>query len=167
MRELYFLSVWLHILAATVWIGGLFFLMLVIVPWLRSGAREPAMFLRETATRFRTVAWTCFAVLFVTGSYNLWYRGVRLHDLASTDWLFSRGGSPVAAKLAVFLVVVALSARHDFVIGPAASDAMRDHPGAPETERLRRQASLHGRANAVFALVLVFIAVAIVRGWPF
>ncbi len=81
MRALYLLSVWIHILAATVWIGGMLFLVLVVVPWLRKGKRpDAAVFLRETGTRFRNVGWICFALLAVTGTFNLWMRGVRLSD---------------------------------------------------------------------------------------
>jgi hypothetical protein len=39
-------------------------------------------------------------------------------------------------------------------------------PGSPEAARLRRMASLLGRANALLALALLAIAVALVRGWP-
>lgn len=166
MRAFYFLSVWLHILAATIWIGGMYFLILVVVPWLRSGAREPGVFLRETAGRFRTVAWICFATLFVTGTFNLWIRGVRPGDFASAEWLASAFGSAVAVKVAVFVAVLLLSARHDFVIGPRASAAILAQPGSADTQRLRLQAARHGRANALLALLLVMAGVAIVRGWP-
>jgi len=167
MFTLYLLSVWLHVMAATIWIGGLFFLMLVVVPWLRSGASaEPARLLRETAGRFRTVAWACFAILLVTGTFNLWMRGVRPANFVSADWLVSPYGSVVVAKLVVFLVLIALSARHDFVIGPKAAAAIQQAPQSPETARLRREASLHGRVNALLALVLVALAVMIVRGRP-
>jgi uncharacterized membrane protein len=167
MFTLYLLSVWLHVMAATIWIGGLFFLMLVVVPWLRSGSSaEPARLLRETAGRFRTVAWACFAVLLVTGTFNLWMRGVRPDNLLNADWLTSPFGSVVVAKLVVFLVLVALSARHDFVVGPKAAEAIQRDPQSPETARLRREASLHGRVNALLALLLVAIAVMIVRGRP-
>jgi putative copper resistance protein D len=167
MFTLYLISVWLHVMTATIWVGGLFFLMLVVVPWLRSGtSAEPSRLLRETAGRFRTVAWACFAILLVTGTFNLWMRGVRPADFASAGWIVSPFGSVVVAKLVVFLALVLLSARHDFVIGPKAASAIQAAPDSPVTARLRREASLHGRINALLALVLVALAVMIVRGRP-
>jgi copper resistance protein D len=167
MFTLYLVSVWIHVMAATIWFGGLFFLMLVVVPWLRSGASgEPAMLLRGTAGRFRSVAWACFAILFVTGAFNLWMRGVTLASFADAGWLASPFGGVVVAKLVVFLVLIALSARHDFVVGPKAVAAIQQAPQSPEAARLRREASLHGRVNALLALLLVALAVMIVRGRP-
>lgn len=164
---LYFISVVLHILAATIWIGGIAFLVLVVVPWLRGGGRVAAgAFLRETGERFRTVGWTCFGVLLVTGTYNLWYRGVRPRHLVDPTWLQSPVGSAIALKLAVFALVLCISVVHDFSVGPRATRAIALDPTSPEAARLRQQASLLGRANALLALVLIVIAVAIVRGWP-
>lgn len=168
MHALYVLSVWLHVLAAITWIGGMFFLVLVVVPWLRRGGdrAQAARFLRETGSRFRDVGWICFAVLLVTGIFQLWRRGVRWGDFASPEWLGSPFGLAVVLKLAVFAVVLGVSAVHDFVLGPRATVAVERDPRSPESERLRRRASLLGRANVLFALALVLLGVVIVRGWP-
>ncbi len=167
MHALYVLSVWLHILAATLWIGGMGFLVLVVVPWLRSDGRQIAgLLLRKTGPRFRTVGWTCFGVLVVTGIFNLWVRGVRLANFCDPSWLSSPFGRAVVAKLAVFILVVLVSAHHDFVVGPKATEAIESDPSSPATTRLRAQAQRAGRLNALFALVLVGIAVILVRGSP-
>jgi len=167
MHVLYLVSVWLHILAAITWIGGMFFLVLVVVPWLRRGDRaRAAALLRETGTRFRDVGWTCFVVLAVTGTYNLSARGVRLGDLVRPAWLASPFGRAVVLKLVLFLVVLVVSAVHDFVVGPRASDALERDPRSSAAERLRRVASLLGRGNAMLALALVALGVILVRGWP-
>ncbi|MCA9675811.1 MAG: DUF4149 domain-containing protein [Kofleriaceae bacterium] len=167
LHTLYLVSVWLHILAAMTWIGGMLFLVLVVVPWLRRGDRATAAaFLRDTGTRFRDVGWTCFGVILATGTFNLWVRGVRIADLARPSWRASPFGKAVLWKLAVFALVLVVSAYHDFVIGPRATAALRDAPGSVAAERLRRRASWLGRLDAVLALILVALAVILVRGWP-
>ncbi|MCA9529505.1 MAG: CopD family protein [Myxococcales bacterium] len=165
MRVLYFFSVWLHILAAITWIGGMLFLVLVVVPWMRQGHRiEAGAFLRETGVRFRNVGWTCFGILLVTGTFNLWVRGVRLENFTSPEWLSSSFGQTVVLKLAFFVAVLVVSSVHDFVVGPRATVAIERGPGSPEAMALRRRASMLGRLNLLFALVLVALGVMIVRG---
>lgn len=167
MHALYLVSVWLHILAAITWIGGMMFLVLVVVPWLRSGARANAgTFLRETGKRFRTVGWVCFGVIVVTGPFNLWVHGVRFASFADPDWRASSFGTVVMLKISVFVAILAVSSIHDFLVGPSATLAMERDPRSPEVERLRRRASLLGRANALLALLIVALAVVLVRGAP-
>ncbi|MCA9557894.1 MAG: DUF4149 domain-containing protein [Myxococcales bacterium] len=167
MHALYLVSVWLHILAATAWIGGMFFLVLVVVPWLRSGGRRDAStFLRETGVRFRKVGWICFGVLVATGTLNLWFRGIGFADLAQAEWRASPFGRILAWKLGVFAVVLIVSALHDFYVGPHAARVIGAGPDTAEAARARRRASLLGRANMLLALVLVAVGVMLVRGAP-
>lgn len=167
MHLLWLISVYLHVLAAIVWIGGAFFLMLVVVPWLRTGDRAQAgKLLRETGPRFRDVGWVCFAILLVTGTYNLYVRGVRFGSFVDDVWLGSAFGRAVLVKLGVFALVLVVSAVHDFSLGPRASVEVERDPRAPEAEALRKKASMLGRLNVLFALVLVGVGVVLVRGWP-
>jgi len=167
MYTLYLVSVWIHILAAMAWIGGMLFLVLVVVPWLRAGGRVDAgVFLRETGARFRNVGWVCFGVVVVTGTFNLWYRGVRLADFVNAGWLASSFGKTVLVKLGAFALVLVVSAVHDFVVGPRATTAIAADPRSAEAQRARRHASVLGRLNVLFALVLVAAGVMLVRGVP-
>lgn len=167
MHSLYLLSVFLHILAAIIWVGGMFFLVLVIVPWLRQGDRaRAATMMRDVGTRLRDIGWVCFAVLTVTGTFNLWVRGVRIASFTDPIWLDSSFGKSVVAKLTVFAVILASSAVHDFIIGPRATELVSADPRSPAAEALRRKASIMGRMNAVLALIAVAIAVTLVRGTP-
>lgn len=169
MRLLYLTSVWIHIIAATVWIGGLFFLVLVVVPWLRgggAGAVDAGTLLRQTGVRFRSVGWICFGLVLLTGLFNLWVRGVRPENLIDPGWWTSDFGSAVGLKLLAFTMVIAVSWIHDFRIGPRATEAIRRDPRSEETQALRKRASQLGRLNGVLALVLVALGVVLVRGWP-
>ncbi len=167
MRTLYLLSVWIHILAAAVWFGGMAFLVLVVVPWLkRSGAAGAGALLRDTGQRFRTVGWVCFALFLATGSFNLWVRGVRLADFTRPEWLASPFGGLVLSKLALFALTVLLSVIHDFRLGPRAARAIASDPSSAESRRLRRAASWLGRGNFLLAMLLIGVGVMIVRGLP-
>ena len=167
MHALYLVSVWLHILAATAWVGGIFFLIFVVVPWLRQGDRAlAASVMRATGARFRNVGWACFAIVLLTGTFNLWMRGVRFENFVQLEWLTSDFGKAVVLKLGVFVLVLLLSAFHDFVLGPMATQAIERDPRSADAEGLRKKASWMGRGTAVLALVLVALAVVIVRGWP-
>ena len=168
MHALYILAVWLHILAAVTWIGGMFFLVLVVVPWLRGGGGgiDAARFLRETGRRFRNISWVCFAIVVTTGSYALWMRGVTFASFANPDWLASSFGRLVLLKLTVFATVIVVSLVHDLVIGPRATTAITADPRSDVAATLRRRASLLARANVLMALVLVAIGDLLVRGWP-
>ena len=107
MHTLYLLSVYLHITAAIIWIGGMFFLVLVLVPWLRQGDRAQAgRVMKEAGQRFRTIGWACFAVVLATGSFNLYVRGVRFGSFVDPVWLASPFGKAVVYKLSFFALVL-------------------------------------------------------------
>jgi putative copper resistance protein D len=163
VRSLYLASVTLHLLAAIVWLGGLFFFALAGAPALRR-VEPPALraqLFRDLGRRFRIVGWAAIAVLVVTGIGNLALRGFLRWEILG-DPAFWRGayGRPLAWKLASVAAILVVSALHDFVLGPRAS---RAEPGSPEAIRLRGQAAWLGRLNAVIALVLVAAAVRLAR----
>ena len=57
----------LHVLAATVWVGGQITLAALVPVLRRLGAEIP----RAAARRFNQVAWPAFAVLVITGIWNI------------------------------------------------------------------------------------------------
>ena len=67
------ISVWVHVLAAMMWIGGMAFLTLVLMPVIRK-TDVPTLrgeFLQLVARRFRLVAWGSIVLLIGTGLTNL------------------------------------------------------------------------------------------------
>jgi putative copper export protein len=57
----------LHVLAATVWVGGQITLAALVPVLRRLGAEIP----RAAARRFNQVAWPAFAILILTGVWNM------------------------------------------------------------------------------------------------
>lgn len=71
------IRLFLHVLAATIWVGGQFVLA-GLVPALR---RHDATATKVAARAFNRLAWPAFAVAVATGIWNL-----LSIDVASTDW---------------------------------------------------------------------------------
>jgi uncharacterized membrane protein len=166
MRYVYLLSVWLHILAAIVWIGGMVFLGVVLVPVLRQDEfkhiRTPMLY--ETALRFRWAGWVMLGLLVVTGFLNVGLRGYPCSALLSAGFWQSTWGTLLAWKLVLVTIVLGMSAVHDFMLGPRTVKVLESNPDAPEAERLRRWSSWMGRLTLLLSLVILAFAVALVRG---
>ena len=136
---------WLHVVSAIVWIGGMLFLALVLVPVTRR--EDPALRARlfhAVGVRFRTVGWITLGLLVATGLGNLW--------LNPYLWSLPR----FQLKLGLVAVALLLAVVHDFVLGPRAS-----RPGADPSVRLR--ASWMARINVVVVLVIVLLGLSLLR----
>jgi copper resistance protein D len=152
--------VWLHLLAAIAWIGGMAFLSLVLVPIMK---REPfaaqrGSLIRAAALRFRLVAWGAIGVLLTTGPLLVLGRG---WSLGEPD------GWPEAlfVKLMLVAVVLGLTVAHDFFIGPRVGRILQ----IPELFRtahdrlLAAGSSWLPRLSLLLALALLFAAVSLAR----
>ena len=152
----YYIVVTIHVLAALLWLGGMFFLGLVGAPVLRR--IEPPELRQQLfhtlGLRFRTVGWWAITVLIVTGVAVLHFRGLLQWDVVLGNPAFwaTPLGIALAVKLFAVTVILSLSAIHDFSMGPAAG---RARSGSPEAQRLRQRAAMLARVNGMLALVLV------------
>ncbi len=132
------IRLFLHVIAATVWVGGQLTLGAVI-PALRPAPDDPEpevarARIRAVARRFQVVAWIAYGILLATGVWNLTARNV---GDQSTAWL-----TTLLVKLACVAVSGAAAAVHILVASPrvrAATDA---------TARRRAAACSRGRARA-------------------
>lgn len=162
--SLYHLNVTVHVLAALLWLGGMFFLGVVGAPVLRR-VEPPALraqLFHRLGTAFRTVGWASIAVLLVTGTLNLYFRNVLTWSvLGSGSFWATPYGTSLAVKLVTVTLMLAISAVHDFWHGPRAGKLA---PGSAEALRARRLAAWMARGNALLGIILVFAAVRLARG---
>jgi len=153
----------IHVIAAVVWIGGMFFVALA-APTLRQltdDATRAAIF-EGLGRMFRKVGWACIVVLVATGIYQLRVRGWWGWDVwGSRDFWRHPPGATLAWKLLVVTGLIGVQAVHDFWAGPRAG---RARPGSAEARRLRVRAAWLARIGAALALGVLYLAVRLVRG---
>jgi uncharacterized membrane protein len=107
---------WLHLLGVVVWIGGLIFQLMVVVPTLK---RRPLVFdrLRYGASldaRFRYVMWPAVSLVLLTGLYNV----------TNVLYATSRAGARIPSgfvsilglKLSLVVVMIALQVLRRFAV---------------------------------------------------
>ncbi len=154
------LLIWLHLLAAICWIGGMIFLSLVLVPVLK---REPftvqrPLLFRAVARRFRIMVWSAMTVLVLSGPLLLHRRGIPISDPASWPMVWA-----VKLGLVVFLLLLTLT--HDLVLGPLVGKIAQ----SPAESRTNFEQALVlwfpwvARFSLLLALGILFAAVLLVR----
>src|SRR5436190_1269139 len=82
------IRLFLHVLAATVWVGGQITLAALVPVLRRLGAEIP----RTAARRFNLVAWPAFGVLIITGIWNIAAVHAQIHGDRSAEYAGGRGG---------------------------------------------------------------------------
>jgi putative copper export protein/methionine-rich copper-binding protein CopC len=117
----------LHLLGDAAWLGGLFYIGVVLVPAIASlPLRRRARFLALGLPQFGALAILSAVVLAATGSVNATIRMTSFAQLITTAY-----GRTLAIKIELFLVMVAISAYHAFWLRPRLAQAL---VATPETQ---------------------------------
>ena len=164
---LYQAAVFVHILSAVIWLGGMLFLLMVLVPLYRRERKaggDMGELLRQITRKSLPVAWSAMALLAVTGVFLAWdHWGIRPGNFFTADSHFVR---VLQVKTGLFLVVIVLSLVHDFWIGPrvlaAMKEARTDNSGPPGRGS-RVLLLAFARVNLVLVLLILMLAVLLIR----
>lgn len=163
---MYHLSVFVHILCAVFWIGGMLFTAAVLVPASRNKLlkNKKGAFFTLIGKKFSRISWILFIVLIITGVTNLTTRGYAFSTLLTSAFWDSYLGSKLFIKLHIFAVVLVVSGFHDFYAGPKAAKLMDEEPDSARTQRMRKLSSWLGRINLLLGLAILYYAIRLYRG---
>lgn len=152
--------VWVHLIGATCWIGGMVFLSIVVAPLLREKIPDfqaHDWFVR-VARRFRSLVWMVIPVLVLTGllllRQSVWW------DVPWAEWSWV-----VHGKLMAVTMLIALSVVHDRIVGPRVRMIVqKDRSAWTDAERrLVRLSPWLARSTLLLGLLIVFLGVALAR----
>lgn len=163
---MYYFSVYIHILSAVFWIGGMLFTAAVLVPATRHQLlkNKKGAFFTLIGKKFSRISWILFMVLIVTGITNLLTRGFTVDQLLSTVFWMEVFGGNLFVKIHLFAVVLIVSGIHDIYAGPKAAKLMDEQPGSDATRRMRTLSSWLGRLNLLLGLAVLYYAMRLLRG---
>ena len=160
------LVLWLHIIAAVVWIGGNLTMAMVIVPHFKRSAFpvERIKILTQIGKGFEPIIWGCVLVLIFSGVYNI-FGSVNLGDSESLP-PFMR---TLSIKLILVLILIILTGIHSFIMGPRIAQAVETlEPDAEqlpeEVDKMRSQMAIVSSLIGVVSLLVLLAAVALRLG---
>jgi copper resistance protein D len=164
----YVISVSLHILAASVWIGAMVFLAAAVLPVLRRPPYQAVAvpLIHAIAIQFRWIAWATLGALVATGIASLHFRGFGWAQVQDGSMWQGEFGRVLGVKLACVALILAISAWHDLVVGPRFTRAALADPRSARTRRLRRVAAWIGRLMLLLSIGAMALGVMLVRGVP-
>lgn len=157
----YIFMIFLHIIAACLWLGGMLFLILAFIPGIKNH-KDKVDLIASVSLKFRVAGSISLIILFITGILQLMYRGVEWNLEYFTTTFF---GKMAGLKILTFTLILLISLIHDFRIGTRAIEAWKTDPENPKSISLRNSSRMLGRINFLLALVAVFLGVVLVRGF--
>ena len=160
--SLYILSVWLHVLLACIWVGGMIYTAAVVIPFaVKQAPDERQRIIRGQARKFRMIGWTSVVLLVVTGLVNVTHYYPRGSAGESFGMIFSPGGNFwLRRKLEVFVLMVALVLLHDVLSMRAAKQSAGPRGAAPGN----KLGSIAAAVATLLALIVLYCSVRLVRG---
>jgi uncharacterized membrane protein len=142
---------WLHVVSAVVWIGGLAYQAHVVLPAARRG--DLGAF-ADAAQRARPVTWTAIALIVLTGFYNV----TRLGPL---DRVLETGaGFMLAGKFILVIAAASIAGQRDFAQLSLLRSALATQGDA---QRPLRAIAWMDRTVLLIALVVIYLGLAISR----
>lgn len=142
---------WVHLVGAMVWIGGLAYQTHVLLPAARRGDPRP---FAEAARRARPVTWTAIALVVLSGFYNV-------TQLGSLERVMQSGaGLLLAAKFGLVIVAVALSGQRDFAQVSILDASIR---GGGDPASVLATVGRLDRIVLLLALVIIYLGLAVSR----
>jgi putative copper resistance protein D len=151
---------WIHILAAVIFIGPQFFLALAAVPAMRTieDVKVRARAMRVMTMRFGMLGGGALVVLLITGVLNY----VHAKDEIDT---YQRYFITLQIKLTLVAVVVLLTILHGAVFGRRLQQLQESNAAEAEIARARRMSMYTSITTMVLSVVILLCSAILGSGW--
>jgi uncharacterized membrane protein len=118
----------LHVLAVVFWIGGIGYILFVLMPAVPHIAlRDRARFMPLILRRFLVIVWTAIGVLILSGLYRMFF----VWDVTQAGFFTTPTGYTLTIKLVLVAVLIAVAGVVTFQAVPRARAHVTTHHGDP------------------------------------
>lgn len=137
----------LHLVANAAWVGGLFYIAIVLIPALKQlTPRQRARVLALGLPEFSALAIIGAFLLAATGSLN-----TVIHLTSIDQFITTAYGRTLTIKICLFLLMVVISAYHAFVLRPRLAQALNEQTALASKDVLKAEEVIVGTAGSTHA----------------
>jgi copper resistance protein D len=148
---------WIHLIAASIWVGGSLFIGIVFSPLLKtmtSSIEERMQIMIRVGKRFNKVAVPSLIILMVTGLYTSHALIGKPDLLISTSY-----GTYLIIKIILVIALIITYAVHVRVIRKDVEEKiMSNQMSEPEIQKLRKKIIILGEITVVLSIAILFFA---------
>ena len=148
---------WIHLIAASIWVGGSIFIGIVFSPILKSIAtsiEERIQIMIKVGKRFNKVAIPSLIILIATGLYNSYALLSNPNLLIATSY-----GTFLTIKISLVIALIITYAVHVRVIRKEVEEQiMTKQMSIQEIQKLRKKIIILGEITVVLSIVILFFA---------
>lgn len=148
---------WIHLLAASIWVGGSLFIAIVFAPLLKTLApsvEERLQIMIRVGRRFNKVAIPALVVLIATGIYNAHQVLLRPELILSTSY-----GTFVLVKIILVVALLLSFAVHVRIIRKEVEEKiMQKQFSEHGVARVRKRIIIVGEVTVVISVAILFVA---------
>lgn len=148
---------WIHLIAASIWVGGSLFIGIVFSPLLKtmtSSIQERMQIMILVGKRFNKVAVPSLIILMITGLYTS--QGL----IGKPELLFLTSyGTYLIIKIILVIALIVTYAIHVRVIRKDVEEKiMSNQMSEPEIQKLRKKIIILGEVTVVLSIAILFFA---------
>jgi len=148
---------WIHLIAASIWVGGSIFIGVVFSPILKSittSIEERIQIMIKVGKRFNKVAIPSLIILMATGLYNSYALLSNPNLLMGTSY-----GTFLTIKVFLVIALIITYAVHVRVIRKEVEEQiMTKQMSMQEIQKLRKKIIILGEITVVLSIVILFFA---------
>lgn len=148
---------WIHLISATIWVGGSIFIGVVLSPLLKTmttSVEERLQIMIRVGKRFNKIAIPSLLILMGTGLYSSHLLLSQPHILTATSY-----GNFLLIKIVLVIILIITYAIHVRIIRKDVEDQiMSKSISANDIQKLRKKIIILGEITVVLSIVILFLA---------
>lgn len=148
---------WIHLISATIWVGGSIFIGVVLSPLLKTmstSVEERLQIMIKVGKRFNKIAIPSLLILMGTGLYSSHLLLSQPHILTATSY-----GNFLLIKIVLVIALIITYAIHVRIIRKDVEDQiMSKSISANDIQKLRKKIIILGEITVVLSIVILFLA---------